>query len=339
MEDLPKPQKDFPLPQADLPAPKKGLSAHIKNKSVLKSKFFIGFVLFFFLIAFIIGGFMLGDYKTQTNKDSDITDSWITYKEPGLSIKHPPTWNEFPGELQYKREHILINTAINYDISTGKPYSNYTQGLQNSEDYIAEKIKIDGNEEILYYNDEEIFLKILSKDKSRFYTFTYFASYFILEKIWKEKLSNIKTILSTIKLDDKSPILYSDWKKFENKNPNFSFMYPDWESERTTNDVKFYINISEEILKITIGNYKINYNNYPICDETKDLEFNGCVSELIKTTINNREANLFYLTHGVDSGRAIIQILNPKIEFDMFVAGGGLENQLQGILYTFKFTE
>lgn len=60
-------QKDLPKPLTDLPTPEKEITAKTEPKSsIFKSKFFLLFVAICFLIAFLIGGFILG--KNNTNK-------------------------------------------------------------------------------------------------------------------------------------------------------------------------------------------------------------------------------------------------------------------------------
>lgn len=62
--DLPKPQTDLPLPEKEIPATTK------VKFSILKSKFFLGFVITSTLIAFLVGGIILGKNETtnQSNK-------------------------------------------------------------------------------------------------------------------------------------------------------------------------------------------------------------------------------------------------------------------------------
>ncbi len=54
-------ENTLPKPQIDLPLPEKELPAHVKKTSIFKSKILIGFVLISTLIAFLIGGIILGN--------------------------------------------------------------------------------------------------------------------------------------------------------------------------------------------------------------------------------------------------------------------------------------
>lgn len=66
-KDLPKPLTDLPRDKADLPLPEKEISAKTENKfAIFTSKFFLLFVAICFLIAFLIGGFVIG--KNNSNK-------------------------------------------------------------------------------------------------------------------------------------------------------------------------------------------------------------------------------------------------------------------------------
>ncbi|MBI4098061.1 MAG: hypothetical protein HY426_03400 [Candidatus Levybacteria bacterium] len=118
-ELLPKPQTDLPKPDPELTLPEKEISEHAapatpaskgeafrsyEKPSILRSKFLWSFVAISFLVAFLIGGFVLGK---NTNKQSplgspkptaeaaDPTADWQTYTSPqlGFSIKYPPNYS------------------------------------------------------------------------------------------------------------------------------------------------------------------------------------------------------------------------------------------------------
>lgn len=128
-ELLPKPQTDLPLPEKEIPA-EAGLASQgetlrsYRKTNILKSKFFLGFVALSFLIAFLVGGFVLG--KNSTNKqvsqtttvtqapsqpstpiptidysknwritDSKTNSGWKKYtnNELGFSIEYPNNWH------------------------------------------------------------------------------------------------------------------------------------------------------------------------------------------------------------------------------------------------------
>jgi hypothetical protein len=88
-KDLPKPQTDFPLPEKEIPA------KQTSKSSIFTSKFFILFVVISSVIAFLIGGFVLG--KNQTTKPTSIltanpATTWKTYSASTFSIKYPESY-------------------------------------------------------------------------------------------------------------------------------------------------------------------------------------------------------------------------------------------------------
>ena len=106
-ELLPTPQTDLPLPEKEIPAhaTPQGQALQNKKTNIFKSKFFLGFVAFSILIAFLIGGFALGKNSVfkELNptipsippKDPvvyDPTADWKTYTGNGYSFKYPSGW-------------------------------------------------------------------------------------------------------------------------------------------------------------------------------------------------------------------------------------------------------
>ena len=73
-------EKSLPKPQTDLPLPEKELPAHTKQNNILKSKILIGFVLISTLVAFLIGGIMLGGNQTINDESNKTTTPSPTLK-------------------------------------------------------------------------------------------------------------------------------------------------------------------------------------------------------------------------------------------------------------------
>ncbi len=118
MEDeklLPKPQIDLPLPEKEIPArvTPQGHALQNQKPNIFKSKFFLGFVAFSILIAFLIGGFMLGRNSVfkelnptapvippkdpviyEATPTPDPTADWKTYINPDklYQLKYPADW-------------------------------------------------------------------------------------------------------------------------------------------------------------------------------------------------------------------------------------------------------
>jgi len=59
-------EKALPKPQLDLPLPEKELPANTQKSNILKSKILISFVLTSTLIAFLLGGVILGNNNSTT---------------------------------------------------------------------------------------------------------------------------------------------------------------------------------------------------------------------------------------------------------------------------------
>ena len=123
-------QKDLPKPQTDLPLPEKELPSHGSprlqgdalepqtRQSIFRNKVFILFIILSFLVAFLIGGFILGRNSvlkalnptapsipppdpvfyegTPTPEATESADNsnWKTYENStyGFSVKYPGNW-------------------------------------------------------------------------------------------------------------------------------------------------------------------------------------------------------------------------------------------------------
>jgi hypothetical protein len=99
-ESLPKPQKDLPLLEKEILSHSEALGENDgdRYKNNLKPKFiFLGFVVISVLIAFLIGGFVLGSNKTSkqtpqvvsANPIPNLKSDWKTYKGNVFSLKYP----------------------------------------------------------------------------------------------------------------------------------------------------------------------------------------------------------------------------------------------------------
>ncbi|PIR80340.1 MAG: hypothetical protein COU25_00640 [Candidatus Levybacteria bacterium CG10_big_fil_rev_8_21_14_0_10_35_13] len=146
-------QTDLPLPEKDLPLPEKELSSPSQKSNsktnILKSKFFLGFILASGLIAFLIGGFVLGlnESKDQTvctqeakmcsdgsyvgrsgpncefakcpSLDSNQTANWKTYVNTvlGYEIKYPKDINI---EKLNERDILVTRLDVPYGGQEGK---------------------------------------------------------------------------------------------------------------------------------------------------------------------------------------------------------------------------
>lgn len=106
-KDLPKPQIDLPLPEKEIPA-KTGVEF-----SILKSKFFIGFVALSFLIAFTVGGFILG--RNSVLKELNPTDPTVPPADPVIAMKtyEGKTFNiSYPVYWTAEERHWLSNREV-----------------------------------------------------------------------------------------------------------------------------------------------------------------------------------------------------------------------------------
>ena len=80
-------QKDLPKPQTDLPLPEKEIPPKIEARaSIFTSKFFILFVVVSSLIAFLVGGFILGNknsIKTACTLEAKICPDGSSFGRTG----------------------------------------------------------------------------------------------------------------------------------------------------------------------------------------------------------------------------------------------------------------
>lgn len=131
--NLPKPQTNLPKPELDLPLPEKEIPAHLASQGqasggyrttgFLKNKVFWGFVIISGLIAFVAGGFYLGN--SQSNKQSAQTTptpspipssstmnwnkySWTENNITLFSISYPKNWQSYERISENKKYQTLL---------------------------------------------------------------------------------------------------------------------------------------------------------------------------------------------------------------------------------------
>ena len=103
--------KDLPLSQTDLPLPEKEIPATTGTKfSILGSKFFTGFVIISTLIAFLVGGFILGKNSVlkelnPTIPPADPVIAMKTYEGKTFNISYPVYWT-------IEEKHWLSNREV-----------------------------------------------------------------------------------------------------------------------------------------------------------------------------------------------------------------------------------
>ena len=103
--------KDLPLSQTDLPLPEKEIPATTGTKfSILGSKFFTGFVIISTLIAFLVGGFILGKNSVlkelnPTIPPADPVIAMKTYEGKTFNISYPAYWT-------IEEKHWLSNREV-----------------------------------------------------------------------------------------------------------------------------------------------------------------------------------------------------------------------------------
>ncbi len=106
-EKLPKLQTDLPFPEKEIPA-KTGAKF-----SILKSNFLIGFVALSFLIAFLLGGFILG--RNSVLKELNPTNPTVPLPDPVIAMKtyEGKTFNiSYPVYWTVEEKHSLSNREV-----------------------------------------------------------------------------------------------------------------------------------------------------------------------------------------------------------------------------------
>lgn len=112
-ELLPKPQTDLPLPEKEIPA-----HTGASKTNIFKSKFFLGFVAFSILIAFLIGGFYLG--RNSVFKELNPSNPAIPPKDPDM-YKGTPTPDPTADWKTYT--NTTYGYTFSYPSKTYLPYS------------------------------------------------------------------------------------------------------------------------------------------------------------------------------------------------------------------------
>ncbi len=163
-----------------------------------------------------------------------------------------------------------------------------------------------------------------------------------------ELQGTVKQILSTFKFTDLQTTENSSWKLFENEM--LSFRYPE---ELIVTEDNGQISLKEKpggsglvYLEIYTKPGKLtDYSSISTCDKSEPNK--ECIATegweqknpIENVTIGKKKAVSFYLTGFGDYARHVIQILeNPRVEFNMNVAGGGLDNTFSEILKSLKFS-
>jgi hypothetical protein len=155
-------------------------------------------------------------------------------------------------------------------------------------------------------------------------------------------------ILSTFKFTDKSAESATDsWQTYTNMPHNFSIRYPESYQLIEENSEKvtfgFRSTPADDLFPYLTISFSPKYKpiDIPKCDGISQ-KF-PCVSTSPSSSdslINNVDIQKFDIKTGlVDSDYRIVQIIDKNIEFQMYVAGGGLSNSFDQILSTFKFTD
>jgi len=139
----------------------------------------------------------------------------------------------------------------------------------------------------------------------------------------------------------------ANWKTYTNSKLGISFKYPiNYQIvEENSNKISFGPELfsDEDLAYLTIyttyqtdqflTNCVVTPNTFPCFDDRKN---NG----MYDIKVGNVVAKGLDVVKGVvDSNYKVVQIVNPKIEIEMYVSGGGLERTFDQILSTFKFTK
>ncbi len=279
---------------------------------------------------------------TQTPSPTpDPTTNWKTYaSDYGLSIKYPPSWllrddALYPlGETSDKALETIITFgagSIVANASSPKVIKNYPAGSATY--YLGGNTK-----EFPYQNGYATFTRAGSS-----YFFGFQNIPVTTDKTYE---TTIDQILSTLKFTANKFTDISYWKTYEGKG--FTFKYPyGYKFEKVQNGITsfsiFYDITNEAIPSQLFVSLKptIDSTNLKLCSEQV---INGkCldvpITEEVINGVKFRKINLQESDgHTQALNKYVVQAVGDKqIEFVHLVFGGGIENQMNKILSTFKF--
>ena len=146
--------------------------------------------------------------------------------------------------------------------------------------------------------------------------------------------------LSEVKITDPT----AKWNIYTSPDNSYTFKYPEnWYIKVQTNDdIEFASDYSPFLLNIYKGGKIKSYEDYPKCGTINEGTVEICVNEEPSNTFLGQKPAKRFIIRATGPGyyRGSVQTtINPKIELNMNLAGGGLGGIFDQILSTFKFVE
>jgi hypothetical protein len=144
------------------------------------------------------------------------------------------------------------------------------------------------------------------------------------------------------------PVNMSDWETYSNSSMGISFKYPDNYTIISSGPEKVVLGFSSPsdtkatpylTISTKLSDLKLLINCIANPDILPCWNSNLHSEGEYKINVGDRVGNAIDIRKGkVDSDYIVIQLLEPKLEIEMNVSGGGLAKQFDQILSTFKFT-
>ncbi len=144
--------------------------------------------------------------------------------------------------------------------------------------------------------------------------------------------------LSEVKITD----LMAKWNIYTSPDNSYTFKYPEkwYVKVQTNDDIEFASDYSQFLLKIYKGSKIKSYEDYPKCGTINEGTVAICVDEEPSNTFLGLKPAKSFIIRATGPGylrRSVQTTINPKIELNMDLTGGGLGGTFDLILSTFRF--